>query len=54
MLRCHKSRVDKWLDAEEKHGKLLCLCGRVVGLDKGTYYKMIRKAFTYSGTKVSK
>ncbi|MFP4168509.1 MAG: hypothetical protein ACLFSY_06625 [Desulfonatronovibrionaceae bacterium] len=54
VLRCHKSRVDKWLDAEEKHGKLLCLCGRVVGLDKGTYYKMIRKAFTYSGTKVSK
>jgi hypothetical protein len=46
--------VDKWLDAEARNGELLCPCGMVVGLDKGTYYKMIAKAFTFSGTKVSK
>jgi hypothetical protein len=26
-------------------------CGRNIGIDKGTFYKMIDRAFTYSGTK---
>lgn len=54
VLRCHKFRVDRWLDAQAKNGELFCPCGMIVGLDKGTYYKMIGKTFTYSGTKVSK
>ncbi|MFO7817186.1 MAG: hypothetical protein ACQES5_06435 [Thermodesulfobacteriota bacterium] len=54
VLRCHKSRIDKWLEAQAKNRELICPCGRVVGLDKGGHYKMIRKAFTYSGTKVNK
>ena len=33
--------------------KIQCLCGKDVGIDKGTFYKMIAKAFTYSGTKRS-
>jgi len=28
-----------------------CSCGNKIGIDKGTFYKMISKAFTYSGTK---
>jgi len=34
--------------------KIKCLCGKDVGIDKGSYIKMIGKAFTYSGTKRNK
>jgi hypothetical protein len=33
--------------------KIQCRCGKDIGIDKGTFYKMIAKAFTYSGTKRS-
>lgn len=31
--------------------KIQCPCGKDIGIDKGSYYKMIAKAFTYKGTK---
>ncbi len=54
VLRCHKARISRMLEAVETDNGIGCPCGQAVGLDKGSYFKMIRNAFTYSGTKVSK
>lgn len=55
VLRCHKSRIDKfYIELFVENGKLICKCGKRVGIDKGSFYKMIAKAFTYSGTKRNK
>lgn len=54
VLRCHKDRITRIFNRVEKNGKVLCPCGNEVGIDKGSFYKMIRKGFTYSGTKVNK
>ena len=51
LLRCHKDRITNVYGFEEEWGRARCLCGQTFGIDKGTYYKMIAKAFTYSGTK---
>ena len=52
VLRCHKARIDKNYDTCSTDGhKVRCACGNDIGIDKGTFYKMIDKAFTYSGTK---
>lgn len=52
VLRCHKARIVKRLSPLQNAGdKICCGCGAEIGIDKGTYYKMIAKAFTYSGTK---
>ncbi|WP_243545207.1 hypothetical protein [Pseudodesulfovibrio tunisiensis] len=51
--RCHKDRIDKVWNMVERDGKVCCACGNPVGIDRGTYYTMDRKAFTYSGTKTS-
>ena len=51
VLRCHKSRIDRFYRAREKDGKICCTCGRIIGIDMGSYYKMINRAFTYRGTK---
>jgi DNA-directed RNA polymerase subunit RPC12/RpoP len=52
VLRCHKHRIVKLLSPLEEFGdKIRCGCGMEIGIDKGSYYKMIAKAFTYSGTK---
>lgn len=51
VLRCHKARIDKIFSFREKDGRVYCSCGKSVGIDKGTFYKMIAKAFTYRGTK---
>lgn len=51
LLRCHKDRIDRFYQAVEKNGRILCSCGRSVGIDKGSFYKMIAKGFTYRGTK---
>jgi len=51
VLRCHKKRITKIFDLEVRANKLYCPCGKVIGIDKGSFYKMIAKAFTYSGTK---
>lgn len=51
VLRCHKDRIQKFFQKELKGHKIYCKCGKEVGIDKGSFYKMIAKAFTYSGTK---
>jgi hypothetical protein len=54
VLRCHKDRMTRDFEYQEKQGKLYCLCGQVIAVDKGTYYKMIARSFTYSGVKDNK
>ena len=52
VLRCHKSRVEKDFGNCLKSGESwVCVCGKTIGVDRGTFVKMISKAFTYSGTK---
>jgi hypothetical protein len=51
VLRCHKSRITRIYDFRDVDDQVMCLCGKVVGIDKGTFIKMNGRAFTYSGTK---
>jgi hypothetical protein len=52
VLRCHKARIDRdYGNCSTDGDKIHCICGNIIGIDKGSYYKMIGKAFTYSGTK---
>lgn len=51
VLRCHKSRIVRVYKLEPKQDKLYCQCGNKIAIDKGKSYKMIAKAFKYSGTK---
>lgn len=51
VLRCHKSRIEKDYGACRKSGEdWNCACGKRIGIDGGTFVKMIAKAFTSSGT----
>ena len=61
VLRCHKARISKNfgmtrqgedLKPNQSPDKIYCRCGKEIGIDKGSYYKMIAKAFTYSGKKI--
>jgi hypothetical protein len=55
VLRCHKDRIKKmYAPLKEEDNKIKCSCGKNIGVDKGTFIKMISKAFTYSGTKRNK
>ena len=54
VLRCHKSRIGKQYGVQIREDMLLCVCGRVIGWDKGRYFSMDKNAFTYSGTKSNK
>ncbi|MBF0193400.1 MAG: hypothetical protein HQL71_02535 [Magnetococcales bacterium] len=54
VLRCHKSRIKRMYDTKQYDGKIHCVCGRPIGIDKGSHFSMDKKAFTYSGNKVSK
>lgn len=55
VLRCHKERITKEFDNYTTKGhKIYCVCGKEVGIDKGLFYKMIAKSFTYAGTKLNK
>ncbi|MBF0444637.1 MAG: hypothetical protein HQL68_03545 [Magnetococcales bacterium] len=54
VLRCHKSRIKRMYDTKLHDGKIYCGCGRAIGIDKGNHFSMDKKAFTYSGSKVSK
>ena len=51
VLRCHKDRITKSYVSIERNNKILCQCGKNIGIDKGRHIKMISKAFTYTGTK---
>ena len=54
VLRCHKDRIIKIYGYIRGEDKIKCPCGKDVGIDKGTYIKMIGKGFTYSGTQRNK
>ena len=52
VLRCHKARIERnFGETSLMDGKLRCSCGKDIAIDKGAFYKMDPKAFTYSGTK---
>lgn len=51
VLRCHKDRIKKVYQYRLNGHKITCSCGKDIGIDKGSFYKMISKAFTYRGTK---
>ena len=54
VLRCHKKRITRQFEYKELEGKVYCACGRAVGIDKGSYYRMIPRSFTCSGIKDNK
>jgi hypothetical protein len=54
VLRCHKGRITRMYGSLKEIDKIKCLCGKDIGVDKGSYIKMIGKSFTYSGTKRNK
>ena len=54
VLRCHKHRIDRFYDFEPHGEKIHCACGKPIGIDKGSFFKMIAKSFTYKGTKRNK
>lgn len=54
LLRCHKSRMEKIYVMERAGDKVLCSCGKPIGIDKGRFIKMIARAFTHTGTKRNK
>ncbi len=51
VLRCHKDRIKKHYFWQQDGHKIKCLCGKDIGIDKGSFIKMVAKAFTYTGTK---
>ena len=51
VLRCHKDRIKKPYRVKEAAHKIQCVCGKDIGIDKGSFIKMVAKAFTCSGTK---
>ena len=51
VLRCHKDRITKMYRVGQEEDRIKCLCGKDIGINKGSYIKMIGKAFTHTGTK---
>ncbi len=51
VLRCHRDRITKLFSVDLGTEEMNCSCGKKIGINKGTFYKMIAKAFIYSGTK---
>ena len=51
VLRCYKNRVTREFDYTNDGRKIICLCGKEIGIDKGSFIKMIKKGFIYSGAK---
>jgi len=49
VLRCYKSHIEREYDFQLEGDKILCICGKVIGIDKGAHIKMIKKGFCYSG-----
>ena len=54
VLRCHKKRITRKFDYLEKEGRVYCECGKIIGIDMGSHYKMVSSSFTYSGVKDNK
>lgn len=55
VLHCYKDRIKRFYGKKIiENDKVMCSCGKAIGIDKGTYIKMDPKAFAYSGTKLNK
>jgi len=54
VLRCHKDRMTRKFEFKDKDGRVYCPCGQAVGINKGSFYKMIARSFTCSGVKDNK
>lgn len=54
VLRCYKSRIKRKYKIQNGGDKILCICGNVVGIDKGPHIKMIKKKFIYTGMKTNR
>jgi hypothetical protein len=51
VLRCYKNRIVVQYEFQHIGDKITCLCGKEIGIDKGSHIKMIKKNFVYSGKK---
>lgn len=52
VLRCNKESIVQEFGSTTQTGdKIICQCGKEIGIDKGPHIKMIRNAFTYTGMK---
>ena len=51
VLRCYKGRIDREYEYQRQGDKILCMCGKEIGIDKGGHIKMIKKGFVYTGMK---
>lgn len=55
VLHCYKKRIARFYTEKIKvDDKIQCLCGKDIGIDKGSIIQMDPKAFTYTGTKRNK
>ncbi len=54
VLRCYKNRIQKYYyEVIKEDEKIKCTCGKKIGIDKGSFIKMNKEAFTYTGTKIN-
>lgn len=53
ILRCYKDRIVRTYSILDEKD-LTCVCGQVIGIDRGAYYKMKLNRFDYSGTIIRK
>ena len=51
VLRCYKGRISREYVFHRQGNKILCVCGKEIGIDKGAHIKMIKKGFIYTGKK---
>ncbi len=49
---CIKSRISKDFSVRDGIFVKCPKCGNVIGVDKGTFIKLRKSTFTYSGTKI--
>jgi len=49
VLRCYKSRIDREFEFIQEGNKILCLCGKEIGIDKGKHIKKIKKTSSILG-----
>ena len=54
VLRCHKKRITTIFSMQYQKGKVVCECSKVIGIDKGSFIKMVEKSFIHTGRKSNK
>ena len=51
VIKCHKDRIQRIYNMEQKINHYICPCGNLIGSDEGSFIKMNANAFMYTGTK---